>query len=308
MLQEVNNWTEAQKQEALNDLNEIHEETEKMISNARNTANSLRLAAKKLDEYWNDCTKARAFGTGTAIVGGLLTLAGGIATVMSVGAATPLMVFGTVVGGAGTGTNVLARLLEASKNSEEIKKAEKDMKKTLDSINDVNNTVRNWLDRKDKASVLFTCWLALHTFKLTDPVVKILQNVASYILSFSPDLVKGCMALGPGKVGAQAGTQVARDIAEATAKAGAQSADDAAVVAVKVGAQGADDVAQAGAKAGANAGSKLAGKIIIGVSAVFLVVDTIDLAITINDLINQKGSDAATALRQKAVELDKMCD
>ena len=301
ILQRVGNWTEAERQQALRDLNEIHEETERMVCTAKNTVQSLRLAAYKLDEYWKDCTAARAFGTGAAIVGGLLTLAGGIATVMSAGTAVPLLVFGTVVGGAGTGTNVVARLLEASKNSEEIKKAEKDLKQTLKNINDVNNTVRKWLNRKDKASVLFTCRLALHTFELTDPVVKILQNVASYLLSFSPEVLKGCMALGPG---AAPVAEAAKQVAEATVKAGIQSADDAVGVGAKVAAQGTDDAVAAGVKGS----SKLAGKIIIGVSAVFLVVDTIDLAITINELIEEKGSDAARILRQKAHQLDKMFD
>ena len=88
--------------------------------------------------------------------------------------------------------------------------------------------------------------------------------------------------------------------------AGAQVADNVAGVAAKANTQAADDVAQAGAKAAAKA-SKVAGGVIIGVSAVFLVWDALDLTFTIRDLVNKKGSDAARSLRAKADELDKIC-
>ena len=56
-----------------------------------------------------------------------------------------------------------------------------------------------------------------------------------------------------------------------------------------------------------NAGTKLIGKVIIGVSAAFLVWDAIDLRLSINDLVKKKGSDAAKVLRAKADQLDKIC-
>ena len=44
---------------------------------------------------------------------------------------------------------------------------------------------------------------------------------------------------------------------------------------------------------------------IIAVSAVMLVLDTIDLHYTIEDLINKKGSEAAKELRKKADILEE---
>jgi len=66
------------------------------------------------------------------------------------------------------------------------------------------------------------------------------------------------------------------------------------------------DITQAGTKVGANA-SKVAGRVIIVVSAVFLTWDIYDLYFTIRGLLNEKGSDAVKALRAKADELDKIC-
>lgn len=92
-------------------------------------------------------------------------------------------------------------------------------------------------------------------------------------------------------------------VASFCAKAGVQLADEVLGATAKASAQAVDDVAGAGTKAGA----KALGKVIIGVSAVFLVVDVIDLGFTINDLVEKKGSDAATFLRAKADPLDQIC-
>lgn len=64
----------------------------------------------------------------------------------------------------------------------------------------------------------------------------------------------------------------------------------------------ADDVVQAGVKSG----GQLAGKVIIGVSAVMLVWDVMDLSFTIYDLVINKGSEAVKELRKKADELEKL--
>ena len=105
---------------------------------------------------------------------------------------------------------------------------------------------------------------------------------------------------------AKVGTQAADDVAQAVAKVAAQATDDVGQAAVKASAQAADDIAQAGAKAGSNAG-KVAGGVIIGVSAVFLLWDLYDLHFTRRDLLKNKGSDAAKELRAKADKLDKIC-
>lgn len=51
-------------------------------------------------------------------------------------------------------------------------------------------------------------------------------------------------------------------------------------------------------------GTRLAGQVIVGVSAAFLAWDVIDLGWTVADLIRKKGSQAAKVLKDKADELD----
>ena len=71
-------------------LKKLHEKTEMMNSNGKETIRILREAAKKQDDVWRDCKAARAVGTGVQPVGGLLSISGGIATLMTAGAASPL--------------------------------------------------------------------------------------------------------------------------------------------------------------------------------------------------------------------------
>lgn len=268
------NLTEVEKQQAQNDLRELQSKTQQLTSKAKETARSLREAANRLDKVWKDCKIARASGNSAGIVGGILTIGGGIATILTAGAATPLLLAGIGVGAAGAGTNLGTSIVEATINSDEIKKAEKDLQKTVDYIDNVNNTIQLWLKRKDKAKLLYICLLAVRTLELSDPVIKILQDV---VLS----------ALG-----------LPADIVEVTGKAALELG--------KSGAHAAGDVAESSAKAGAKAGSKIAGGLIIGVSAAFLVFDAIDLGFTVRDIVKNKGSDAARFLRQKANELDNL--
>ena len=50
---------------------------------------------------------------------------------------------------------------------------------------------------------------------------------------------------------------------------------------------------------------KVAGQIIIGVSAAFLVWDAIDLGFAISDLVRKRGSSASRVLREKADLLEE---
>lgn len=315
-------------QQVAENLRGLQGMAKKATEKAKDTARSFRQAADTLDYLWKASNKGHAFGTSIGIVGGLLTLGGGIATIMSAGAASPLLLLGMGAGFTGAGINGVSSYIEASMNSTSIQKAEKDWMETLKCINNVKSTVQS-LQSQESTMLLFKL-LAERHLKL------------EFARRFTPSVVIGCTALvhSAGKTGAQAvakagtqaadkaakavakaaaqavddvaqtaakiGAQTADDVAQAVAKVAAQATDDVGQVAVKASAQAADDIAQAGVKAGSNAG-KVAGGVIIGVSAVFLVWDVFDLHFTIRDLVKKKGSDAAKALRAKADELDKIC-
>ena len=90
IIDKINLLPDDEKQQDMRDLKKLHEKTEMMNSNGKETIRILREAAKKQDDVWRDCKAARAVGTGVQPVGGLLSISGGIATLMTAGAASPL--------------------------------------------------------------------------------------------------------------------------------------------------------------------------------------------------------------------------
>lgn len=58
------------------------------------------------------------------------------------------------------------------------------------------------------------------------------------------------------------------------------------------------------AEGGAKAAGKVAGKAMIGLTAVLVLWEAIDLGYTIKDIVEDKGSEAAQILRQRADELE----
>lgn len=268
--------------QAEEDLKELHGIMKKMFYKAQDTAKGLRETADKLHELWRDCKIANAAGTTAGIAGGVLTVGGGIATIMTARAVAPLLILGMGIGVAGAGTNLGASIVESSINSNVIKKAEKDSKENLQHINDVNNTVQLWLDRTEEARLLYIGCLAVRTLDINVSTLKFLQVLPAVHLPATIVEVGRRLALEAGKTSAVQAARRAR-----------------ALGARRAGAQGAANVAQAGA------GGKLAGRLIIGASILLLVWDAIDLGFAIRDIVENKGSEEAICLRQKADQLDK---
>ncbi len=67
--------------------------------------------------------------------------------------------------------------------------------------------------------------------------------------------------------------------------------------------QGPDVFLETGKVVGQNS-TRMAGNVIVGVSAAFLVWDVVDLGWTVTDLVRKKGSNAGKVLKDKADELE----
>lgn len=249
-----------------------------VISKVKSTIASFLKAPDKIDTVWKVSKTAHAAGTVGSIAGGLLTIAGGIARAMTMDAASPLLIAGVGIGVAGVNTNLVARLKEASIESPEIKKAEEKLKDTRDSVNDMKDTIRLWMKTKEDVRLLYICYLA-----------ELNKN----------DLVKGLLwdqVLHPIMVSA---LNVSRPEMKPPSRR-RMSLKDIAV-------HGVANVARTGLiGGGTKVAGQVAGKVMIGVSAVLVICDAIDLHYTIKDIVEDKGSGAARCLRQKADELKSL--
>ena len=295
------------------DAIEFKDKAEVMFHNINKALKSLHAAADKLDEAWSTAKIMRVSGTSIGIVGGVLTIIGGVATVMTAGAATPLLAAGMGAGVIGAGTNIVGNIKESLINSKEIKRAESDLMKALESITNVKGTIHEWLEHK-KISTLHKIYKMAEAKRWSKPVIKLLGVIllaakeaykesqafagpaAKFVASEAGKAtVKSAGIAGVGAAGKAGAKSAGKAGAESTGKAGAKAAG-------KAGAGAADDVLQAGTKVG----GKLAGGLIIGISTVFLTWDIVDLGCTIRDLVEKKGSDAAKDLRQKAEILENI--
>ena len=297
------------------DAIEFKDKAEVMFHNVNKALKSLHAAADKLDEAWSTAKITRVSGTSIDIVGGVLTIIGGVATVMTAGAATPLLAAGMGASVIGAGTNIMGNIKESLINSKEIKKAESDLMKALESIKNVKGTIQEWLEHK-KISTLHKIYKMAEAKRWSKPVIKLLGVIllaakeaykesqafagpaAKFVASEAGKAtVKSAGIAGVGAAGKAGAKSAGKAGAESTGKAGAKAAG-------KAGAGAADDVLQAGTKVG----GKPAGGLIIGISTVFLTWDIVDLGCTIRDLVEKKGSDAAKGLRQKAEILKKIIE
>ena len=305
--------TEEQREQAKVDANEIDEKAKKVLIKVKEAVKSVRAAADFLDEVWTTHNIAHASGNVFGIIGGICTIGGGIATLMTAGVASPLLFAGIGFGVTGAGTNILAKIIEYAVNSDEIQKANKDLKEAYDSIDDVQKFIEDRLNRKKKPYLQYMYNVSAY---LVSPSLRFLvayfyyagivevtgQTVAKAGVELTVQL--GCQATEQGaQTASKAVAQAAGKAgAQEAGKAGAQAASEAGVqAAVKASGQVADDVVQAGVKSS----SQFASKVIIGVSAVMLAWEAIDLSYTIYDLVQKKGSEAAKVLREKADKLEE---
>ena len=322
--------TDEQREQAKADVNKIDEKAKKVLIKVKEAVKSVRAAADYLDEVWAKHNIAHAWGNVFGIIGTVATISGGIATLMTAGVASPLIFAGIGFGVTGAGTSLVAKIIECAVNSDEIQKANNDLKEANDSIDDVQKFIEDQLNRKKKPYLQYMYNFSAY---LVSPSLRFLvayfyhtgivgkaagQTVAKASIELTAKV--GCQAAVQGtqaasQAGAQAagkaGTQAAGKAgaqaagkagAQAAGKAGAQAASEAGVqAAVKASGQVADDVVQAGVKSS----SQFAGKVIIGVSAVMLAWEAVDLSFTIYDLVKNKGSEAAKGLREKADKLEE---
>lgn len=317
-------------QQLVEEVQDVAIRVHEMNVSLENAVKQLRAAADYLDKVWKDCKKASAVGTSVEITGGVLTILGALATVMTVGAATPLLVAGTAFGMAGATTNLGTMTVEAIINSTVIRQANRAVEAAHSTIQAVGQRINRLKSGNSLAQLVFRGLVIgmLDDSQLVASLLKgcdLLSSVSSPIVDA---LKAGIMVVNGGtKALAKAGTEVvseatesmvAKEGAKAVTKAGTEAAYEAAGSMVakggtkaiaKAGTEAASEAAESAVakggstavgKAGIQGGAKAAGGVVMGISAFFLILDVIDLSHTVSDIVNNEGSNAARSLRAKA--------
>ena len=179
LYEQASKLSEHIKEQDRQDLQEFQKKAEMVYSKMEQSVKSLRRAADKLDQVCRDCQMAHAVGTASGVVSGLITLG---ATVMTWGAASPLLLAtGMGFGLGGAAINLGSNRIETTANSVEVKMALKHLTETSDCANEVNAVIKDWLNTKEKARLVYICCLAAE-LKFGPFVMKFLNQVMSFCL------------------------------------------------------------------------------------------------------------------------------
>ena len=85
------------------------------------------------------CRVSRTMGTGVSVVGGGLTIAGGILTTLTAGAAAPVLIAGIATSSVGAATNIGTSLVEKILNSKQVKDMNEDFNRDKVRRTDVHD-------------------------------------------------------------------------------------------------------------------------------------------------------------------------
>lgn len=320
------------------DVRSLNASLYQLVTARTHTIRRLRESADYLDSIWFRCRSVRGVGTSASITGGCLTIAGGILTLTTAGAAAPLLIAGIATSAVGAGTNISASVIERIINSRQIK----DMTGALNVDRELTMKIESQIDdlRRYKDSIYLGALIAameallganhilvaiLHSVFLYDMTgllgisskffsegvhnaiksVNDSRALAAAVITKSQSdtalvmAASGCSAAAASAMTASAtSTSLAKDCSKTIAKHGGHAKD------IKYNPFGPDIFVETGKVVGQNS-TRLAGQVIVGVSAAFLVWDVIDLGINVKDLVTKKGSKAGSILRQKADQLEE---
>ena len=295
------------------------------------TIAKLRVSAEYLDSVWLRCRVSKTMGTGTSMIGGGLTIAGGILTTLTAGAAAPVLIAGIATSSVGAATNIGTSLVEKILNSKQVKDMnaafERD-KEITGKLDTQLEAVKNYRESSQSEKLFL---FAQQLLKADHIVVTLLKGI---LLSqdqnnnndstserdssnniekeipmekFSPvedETENLSETLDDSGLGAErlAASSVAG--AAAMASRSSMSLISASKDGVKYSAMDAGVFVESGKVIGSNS-FRVAGQVVIGISAAFLVWDAIDLGFAISDLVRKRGSSASKVLREKADLLEE---
>eukprot|EP00090_Calanus_glacialis_P021837 TRINITY_DN33686_c0_g1_i1.p1 TRINITY_DN33686_c0_g1~~TRINITY_DN33686_c0_g1_i1.p1 ORF type:complete len:265 (-),score=68.83 TRINITY_DN33686_c0_g1_i1:50-784(-) len=223
-------------------------------------------------------------GTSVSVVGGGLTIAGGILTTLTAGAAAPLLIAGIATSSVGAATNIGTSVAEKILNSKQIKEMNEAFARDKEITHKFESQLEDIKRYKESAhlSVLY------YSFKDSIGEKHLLLPVLQSLLLFEQDSRKD--------------SPLSSTIL--------QSSDEMSPVAPSLHKQDSKDnvklnpidpgiFVESGKVIGQNS-FRVAGQVIIGISAAFIVWDAIELSFSISDLVRKRGSQAAKVLREKA--------
>lgn len=315
-------------QQLVNQVQDVGDKVNEMNFHVENSAKHVRDVANELDKVWKDCRIAYAAGSGATTVGCLLSIFGGIATIMTAGAAGPLAVAGVSIGAAGTLTKLGTLVVERLLNSSTLTEAEEAVQKANRAIEKVRMVITGLRIAKSQLHLVYLSGIAIKMLGKDHLLVAFLKDVvhSDVLAKFLPSVMKalpGIKELAVGTVekaasAAQGGLIVtSKQAMSVSLKVGTRTCTSTGAklgegISINVGAEltvkstklvseeAGNTVMKSGTAAVTKTAAKKAARFIIGANVAFFLLETMDLAFTVRDIVKNNGSDAARDLRRQA--------
>ena len=257
---------QAEKEQIKQEVIAFDKDVQEMKVKVKHAVKKLRSIADELDKVWRDCKKKSAAGSSLGIMGSALSLFGSITTA---GLATPMLIAGTVFGVTGAYTKLEANYIESCTNLSLLPEADEAVQIAYRAMDKVRGKLRMFKNGKSAAQLVFLFDIAAKILGHNDLAAGLIKDLLSPLLR---------KILGDSAAGAI--SQVARKLGDVTTSV----------------------VSKVGTKVGADR----AGAFVAGVSAVFLILDTVELSFTVRDIVKNEGSNSARCLRYRADELEEL--
>lgn len=273
-----------------------------LVEARKETIEKLLAGADYLDSIWLRCRVSKTMGTSVSVVGGGLTIAGGILTTLTAGAAAPVLIAGIATSSVGAAANIGTSLVEKILNSKQIKEMNSAFSRDKEITNKFENQVEQIKRFSDSAHLTSLYYSTKEILGEKHLLMTILRGV---LLFETLETATVSASLVPGGASTNTEMKPSSENSKTTIKASLfkQSSKDG----VHFNPLDPGMLVEGGKVIGQNS-FRVAGQVVIGVSAAFLVWDAIDLGFTISDLIRKQGSSAAHVLREKAVLLQEALD
>ena len=256
---------------------------------------------------------SRTMGTSTSVLGGGLTIAGGILTTLTAGAAAPVLIAGIATSSVGAATNIGTSLIEKMLNSRQIKEMNAAFERDKDITLKLEDKIENIKHYKDSAHLSTLLGLVQQLLEPDHILITLLRGILVSDLSAATQSLhnsdSAAVSLVSKAVSATAGSVASTSVIAANASSCTDAASSSLSLlktskdAVQFSQLDAGVLVEGGKVIGQNS-FKVAGQVIIGISAAFMVWDAIDLGFTISDLVRKQGSRAGRVLREKADMLE----
>jgi len=260
---------------------------QKLVAARHDTIDKIRASADYLDSLWLRCRVGKTMGTSVSVVGGGLTIAGGILTTLTAGAAAPVLIAGIATSSVGAATNIGTSLIEKILNSKQVK----DMNDAFNIDKEITTSFETKLQEiKDKYQESPYLSRLYYSIKKSIGEEHLLIPVLQLVLLYDSSNTQESISTS---------SETKSSIPSRPAIfSGGNSTDEMKFNPLDPGMLG-----EAGKVIGQNS-LRVAGQVVIGVSAAFLVWDAIDLGFSVSDLVKKRGSESAKVLRDKASHLE----